>query len=112
MSSAGEPLIRSEYDIYADGGALVYLKDDCESEHTRGRFLLSVFPVRLSDIPEDRREAGHVGMNFDFSDYGARFGGGCAILRGLPSYPIKAVEIGRFVPGGGEIWREWVEIGD
>ena len=112
ISSAGNPLIRSEYDVYADGGALVYLKERCESEHTRGRFLLSVFPVRLSDIPEDRREAGHVGMNFDFSDYGARFGGGCAILRGLPSYPVKAVEIGRFVPGGGEIWREWVEIGD
>lgn len=112
ISSAGNPLIRSEYDVYADGGALVYLKERCESEHTRGRFLLSVFPVRLSDIPEDRREAGHVGMNFDFSDYGARFDGKCAILRGLPSYPVKAVEIGRFVPGVREIWREWVEIGD
>ena len=111
-SSAGEPLIRSEYDVYSDSGALVYLKDDCQDEHTRGRFLLSVFPVRLSDIPEDRREAGHASVNFDFSDYGARFDGRCAILRGLPSYPIKAVEIGRFIPGGREIWREWVEIGD
>ena len=111
VSSAGEPLIRSEYDVYRDGGALVYLKERCESEHTRGRFLLSVFPVRLSDIPQDRRESGHAGMNFDFSDYGARFDGKCAILRALPSYPVESVEIGRFVAGVGEIWRERVEIG-
>ena len=110
-SSAGEPPVRSEYDVYLDGGALVYLKDDCREEHTLGRFLLSVFPVRLADLPEDRREAGHAGMNFDFSDYGARFDGGCAILRGLPSYPVEAAEIGRWLPGVGEIWRERVEIG-
>ena len=108
--SAREPLARSEYDVYSDGGALVYLKAPCEDEHTQGRFLMSVFPVRLDDIPEDRREAGHVGMNFDFADYGARFDGKCVILRRPAAYPVAAVEIGRFIPGEGEVWRERIEL--
>ena len=109
--SAREPLARSEYDVYADGGALAYLKAPCGDEHTRGRFLLSVFPVNLTDIPEDRREAGHVGMNFDFADHGARFEGKCMILRPLPPYPVEAVVTGRFIPGEGEVWRAGIELG-
>ena len=109
--SAREPLARSEYDVYADGGALAYLKAPCGDEHTQGRFLMSVFPVNLSDIPEDRREAGHVGMNFDFSAYGARFDGKCVILRPLPPYPVEAVVTGRFIPGEGEVWRAGIELG-
>ena len=108
--SAREPLARSEYDVYSDGGALVYLKEPCADEHTQGRFLMSVFPVRLDDIPEDRREAGHVGMNFVFADYGARFDGKCVILRRPAAYPVAAVEIGRFIPGEGEVWRERIEL--
>ena len=109
--SAREPLARSEYDVYADGGALAYLKAPCGDEHTQGRFLLSVFPVNLSDIPEDRREAGHAGMNFDFADHGARFDGKCMILRPLPPYPVEAVVTGRFIPGEGEVWRAGIELG-
>ena len=109
-TSAREPLARSEYDVYWDGASLVYLKEPCEEEHTRGRFILSVFPVRLADIPEARREAGHAGMNFDFADYGARFDGKCLILRRPATYPIAAVETGRFIPGEGEVWRERIEL--
>ena len=111
--SAGEPLTRAEYDVYSDdGGALAYLKESCEDDHTQGRFLLSVFPVRLSDIPEDRREAGHVSMNFNFSDHGARFDGKCLILRRPAPYPVAAVETGRFIPGGREVWRQRIELAD
>ena len=104
VSSDGEPLARGEYDVYLDGGELVYLKQPCADEHTRGRFLLSVFPIDLNDIPQDRRAAGHEGHNFDFAQYGVRFDDRCMIRRPLPDYDIERVEIGRWVPGESGGW--------
>ena len=104
--SSGEPLARAEYDVYLDGGDLVYLKQPCAESDTRGRFLLSVFPLDIADIPQDRRAAGHEGHNFDFEHSGVRFGDMCMIRRPLPDYAIAAVEIGRWIPGGATAWDE------
>ena len=97
--SSGEPLARAEYDVYLDGGALVYLKRPCAESDTRGRFLLSVFPVDLADLPSDLRESGHESLNFDFHQRGVRFGDRCMMRRPLPDYEIKAVSVGRWIPG-------------
>ena len=109
----GEPIIRSDYDVYRDGGALVYLKERCDEEDTRGRFFLSVFPKNAGDVPEDMRLRGleHETLNFDFAMRGARFDGACMAWRGLPSYPIRAIETGQWIPGGEELWHERV-VGD
>ena len=112
VSSGGEPLARAEYDVYLDGGDLVYLKQPCAESDTGGRFLLSVFPKHVGDVPEDRRESGHEGHNFDFVRYGVRFDDKCMIRRPLPGYAVDAVEIGRWIPGGREVWRAKVGVGE
>ena len=112
VSSGGEPLARAEYDVYLDGGDLVYLKRPCADEHAGGRFLLSVFPKDVGDLPEERREAGHEGHNFDFVRYGVRFDDRCMIRRPLPGYAVESVEIGRWIPGGREVWRATAGIGE
>ena len=56
--------------IYRAGGALTYLKAPRAEDDGRGRFFLSVHPVDDADLPEDRRELGHDGLNFDFSPDG------------------------------------------
>ena len=111
-TSAREPAARREYDVYLTENALVYLKEDCQDSHTRGRFLLSAFPENAKDIPETRRETGHDALNFDFARYGVRFDGKCLIRRPLPDYPITSVETGRWIPGGREVWRVDIKVGE
>ena len=108
----GEPIIRSEFDVYLDGDTLVYVKERCEDEDTRGRFFLSAFPKDAGDVPADMRLSGleHESLNFDFAMRGARFDGVCMAWRGLPRYPIRAIETGQWIPGGEQLWRERAEI--
>ena len=108
----GEPIAQSAFDVYLDGGALIYLKEPCAEGDTRGRFLLSAFPENADDIPPAMRERGlsHESLNFNFAMRGARFDGKCMAWRGLPSYRIRAVETGQWVPGGAELWRERVDF--
>ena len=66
-TASGEPAARSVFDLYLDGGALIYLKQPCSEADARGRFFLSVHPVDILDLPEERRALGHDSLNFDFS---------------------------------------------
>lgn len=108
----GEPIAQSAFDVYLDGDALIYLKEPCAEEDTRGRFLLSAIPENADDVPPEMRERGlsHESLNFDFAMRGARFDGKCMAWRGLPDYPIRAIETGQWVPGGAELWRERVDF--
>ena len=110
--ASGEPIIRSEFDIYKEGDALTYLKAPCAEDDTRGRFFLSVHPVDAADLPENRRELGHDGLNFDFAPDGIIFSGKCMIRRELPGYPISRIETGQDAPGGGRLWAGTADLGD
>ena len=113
-SLSGEPAIRSDFDVYLEDGALIYVKESCAESDARGRFFLSVFPVDPRDLPQTAIDAGfeHEPLNFDFSERGAVFDGKCVIIRDLPDYPISGVATGQFIPGEGELWSAFVSIGD
>ena len=113
-SLSGEPAIRSDFDVYWEDGALVYVKEGCVEDDARGRFFLSVFPADPDDLPQSAIDAGfeHEPLNFDFDQYGAIFEDDCVIVRDLPDYPIAKIETGRFMPGEGELWRARIEVGD
>ena len=100
------------FDVYLDGDTLTYAKESCAADDTRGRFLLSVFPVSARDLPERFRDAGHQSLNFDFRMQGAIFDGRCAIIVGLPSYPIAKIELGQWIPGGDDLWRTTAFLDD
>jgi len=102
------------FDIYADGdGALIYIKEDCAEDDTRGRFFLSVFPADRNDLPQSARDAGreHQSLNFDFALHGAMLGGKCVIIRYLPDYPTTRVETGQWIPGVGGLWSVEIAVG-
>ena len=108
---SGEPAARSGFDIWLDGRALTYVKENCDAEDARGRFFLSVFPADQSDLPQTARDAGreHQSLNFAFDRYGALLDGKCVIVRYLPDYAISRVETGQWLPGEGELWSAKLE---
>ena len=109
-----EPAARSGFDIWLDGGRLIYVKENCGEEYARGRFFLSVFPADPSDLPQSARDAGHEHepLNFDFDRYGAILDRKCVIIRELPDYPISLVQTGQWIPGEGELWSAEIAVGD
>ena len=94
------------FDIYANENALIYIKEACDESDTRARFLLSVFPVVQSDLPESVRAAGydHEPLNFDFPRYGATLDGDCVIIAPLPDYPVRLVGTGQWTAADGALW--------
>ena len=110
--ATGEPIIRSDFDVYKEGDTLTYLKAPCAEDDTRGRFFLSVHPVDVDDLPENRRELGHDGLNFDFAPDGIIFNGKCMVWRALPGYAISRIETGQWIPGVATLWAGAADMGD
>ena len=106
------PIARGGFDAHLDGDTLIYVKEPCAEEDTRGRFLLSVVPIDAADLPESARELGHESLNFDFKIQGAMFDGKCAIMVGLPTYPIARIELGQWIAGGADLWMATAILDD
>ena len=102
----GEPAALSGFDIWLDGNALTYVKENCDEEDARGRFFRSIFPADRADLPQTARDSGreHQSLNFAFDRYGAILDGKCVIVRYLPDYEISRIETGQWLPGEGELW--------
>jgi len=111
---SGQPAARWGFDIWLDGRALTYVKENCDDADARGRFFLSVFPADMSDLPQSARGAGreHESLNFDFARYGGILDGKCVIVRYLPDYAIIRIETGQWLPGDGELWSARVVVGE
>ena len=109
--ASGEPVARSTFDLYLDGGTLSYLKAPCDESDARGRFFLSVHPADVEDLPADRRGVGHESLNFTFAPpAGAVFNGKCMATRQLPDYEIAAIETGQWIPGGERLWSAEIVV--
>ena len=100
---AGEPLLRSEFDLYLDGTTLTYVKEACPRD-TVHPSLLQVVPAAVDDLPVIDRAAGRQPLNFRFARFGVRFDGRCLMRRRLPDYPIRALEVGRRLPEAPNLW--------
>ncbi len=99
----------AHFDIYLNGGVLYYLKDECDEDDTRARFLLSVFPKDPAILSDDRASES---LNFSFDLFGVYVDGGCVIRRRLPDYPIAAIETGQWMPGGYDLWNLEIALGN
>ena len=92
------------FDLYLDGGRLVYYRDSCAAGDTRARFFLHIFPADADDLAEGRGEYGFDNLGFDFSEYGVRRGGKCLAEVWLPGYEIGRIRTGQYAAGEGQIW--------
>ena len=106
----GEPLVESAFDVYLDGESLIYAKEPCADDDTRGRFLVSVYPENAADLSASHKAKGltHDSLNFDFADRGTALGGKCVARLELPDYAIDRLQLGQWIPGGETLWSETV----
>ena len=86
---------RSAYDVYLADGEFAYLNDTCDPPETDHPFHLNVYPERLGDRPEERREHGYERFHFEFLLNGALVDGRCAVFFPLPDYPVAAIQTGQ-----------------
>ena len=98
----GEPLVRSDFDLYLDGGTLIYVKDPCTPADMDGRVLfLHVTPADPADLPRARRRSGFV--RYRAQDLVPRpskaLGGRCLFGVSLPKYPVARIVTGQRTRG-------------
>ena len=112
----GEPLARSDFDIYldedADNRRFIYIKQPCAADDAQPKFFLHIFPVRASDIPADRREHGFDNHDFNFDgDEVKASTGRCVAMRDLPEYPIQRIRTGQHADAGA-LWQADIDLGE
>ena len=100
-----QPEIESEFDVFLDGGRLLYRKRLCSAEEIDARFFLHVFPADADDLPADRRESGFENLDFSLWQNGGRVGDECIAGARLPSYKIASVRTGQLALEGNELWN-------
>ncbi len=123
-----DPVIRSVYDVYLRDGRLTFLKDGCDHDDIRRRFLLHLIPVKVDDLPEHRRQHGFDNLDFDFSSHrhfythsgfnfsthgfythSVRFDGKCLAQVILPNYDIAKIAVGQYFKENGDFINIWLE---
>ena len=103
--TAGEPVVRSSFDVYLIGNELTYVKEPCAPADTEPPFFLHVIPADANDLPGARKRHGFDNRDFHFSsNNGRRFGGKSLVTRPLPDYTITSIRTGQFIPEEGPIW--------
>ena len=114
IEGAGEPVIRSNYDVYIDNYSnetrLIYLRRSCSMTDIEHRFFLHITPVHLHDLPEDRKQHGFDNLDFHFKDNFSDdsftlVNNACIVVRYLPQYDIKQIQTGQFTPETGPLWK-------
>ena len=104
LAESAEPAARGAFDIYADGGALIYAKRPCDADDTRPRFFLHAYAADFYDLPKERRFEGFEGLDFRFGEHGTIFGDTCMARAELPQYAISKIDTGQFASGDGRLW--------
>ena len=98
------PAARSVFDLYQQGGRLIYFKESCTAADTAAGFFLHIIPQEAADLPAERQAAGFANRDFAFAQWGGHFDGKCLAIVPLPEYPIKTIRTGQHSPEQGELW--------
>ena len=97
LTVAGDPIIRSDFDVYISGGSLIYTKPQCGQADVEGRFFANIFPVDADVLPARLRQRGYETIDFDFAADGAIAADGqCWAALSLPNYPIAEIHAGQY----------------
>ena len=104
---SGEPVIRSDFDVYLRENRLVYFKEPCARADTEAMFFLHLHPADVADLPGHRRQYGFDNLDFDFDESGVIFDGRCMVAMALPEYDITRIRTGQYVPVDGGFDNLW-----
>ena len=104
-----EPAVRSVFDVYIDGGRLVYAKSSCADDDRDTRFFLHVNPVDATDLPEERQKFGFDNLDFNLREHGGESDGDCFAVIDLPTYEIASMSTGQYTSDR-RLWSEVLEV--
>ena len=122
---AGEPLVRSRFDLYRRGDSLVLVREPCAGPEVRDRFLLHYFPTDPESLGSHRAEYGFENRDFPFAEFGvllpADDSGGedpagksssakCVAILPLPEFEVARVRIGQWARGDEITWYETTRV--
>ena len=114
----GDPLARSNFDIYLDEDAdedkrrLIYFKRQCAAEDAQPKFFLHIIPADASVLSDARQKHGF--DNFDFNFYGNEVRVSddiCIAIATLPDYPIQRIRAGQFTDSGA-LWQTEINLNE
>ena len=94
---SGEPVIRSDFDVYLSENTLTYVKEPCVRADTEATFFLALFPADVNDLPDHRKQYGFDNLDFDFDGRGMVLDGRCMARIPLPEYDITRIGTGQYV---------------
>ena len=112
VAENGDPLARSDFDIYSYDGALYYLSADCPPRAPNQaalRIFLHITPANPSDLPAASREFGFENRDFWFRNRAAFFDGKCVNRQPLPEYRIERIATGVYSKGE-LIWSADIDL--
>ena len=110
--ASGEPVARSDFDIYLRENTVSYLKSPCSAADVQAPFFLHIIPKDVEDLPADRRQYGFDNLDFPYGGNAAlAFSGRCIAKRPLPDYPITRIRTGQFTLDDGQIWKVEFPVG-
>ena len=101
---SGEPAARGVFDVYVDGGHLVYFKEPCRQTDTEAPFFLRLFPEQLGDLQEESMADGFEQLEFEFFRWGWGIDGKCIARVPLPEYAVASAATGQITREEGELW--------
>ena len=105
VTAAGEPIIRSHYNVYIHDDRAIYAKDSCSQDDMDPIFFLHLIPVDENDLPYNRQQYGFDNLDFRFTEAGRQAGQQCLAIRELPKYALRSIRTGQYGPGAGPIWE-------
>ncbi len=100
----GDPIIRSDFDVYVNENRLFYFKEPCAPADTEALFFLHVIPGDANDLPDHRKRYDFDNLDFGFEWRGVIFEGKCMAAIALPEYAITRIRTGQFTDAG-RLWE-------
>ena len=110
---SGEPVIRSDFDVYLSENKLTYVKEPCALADTEAKFFLGLWPADANALPDRRKQHGFDNLDFDFDKRGVIFDGRCMAGIHLPEYAIARISTGQYVRvdgGYNNLWQEYFRL--
>ncbi len=104
---SGEPVIRSDFDVYLSENTLNYVKEPCAPADVEAKFFLALLPVDVNDLPDHRKQHGFDNLDFRFDWRGVIFDGRCMATVALPEYDIIRIRTGQYGPVDGGYDHIW-----
>ena len=107
--SAGDPVVRSRFDVYLGDDALAFVKEPCVWKDTRPR------PIFVAVAREDPEELPRWRLRYEFDNSGISrfpvlFEGKCIAVFPLPDYPASRIRAGQDRLGPLRSWTVEIDL--